>query len=260
VDQYAALGFNALAITDHDLVTAQKASAMVAIQGCECSQAGHIGSLFCNYTRGEEEDPQSIINGIVAAGGIAILNHPQYMQEQRAGEPVGHPYENCINYTGYTGIEVYSNCPVPSSVKTWDLLLSTTSKQVWGFGASDTHIDPSAIPAATHGAITAFVSENTEAAIKAALQSGCFIVNKGINTGVTLSLPTISNTDGDNIISLSCSGATKIRFIGNGGRTLYEIASSAGSYLALKGDRYVRIEVEKNGSIVAYYQPIFLID
>jgi hypothetical protein len=257
VDQYAALGFNALAITDHDLVTAQKASAMVAIQGCECSPAGHTGSLFCNYTRGEEEDIQTIINGIVGAGGIAILNHPQYMGLQAPGEPVGHPYTSCVTYTGYTGIEVYSNSPEPVSTGTWDLLLTNTSNRVWGFAASDTHVNPSTIPAASHGAITAFVSENTEAAIKAAIQAGCFVANKGISTGVTLAAPTISS---DNLISISCTSATKIRFIGSGGRTLYESTGASGSYAPKKGDRYARIEVEKSGVVVAYYQPIFLTD
>jgi len=240
---YLAAGYDALAITDHDLVTVQPAG-LIAITGNELSPlTGHVGSLGSDYTRGVETDTQAIINGIIGDGGVAILNHPNWTNaDQTIG---GHTYAEMLALTGYHGIEIHNAVTVVQdnfkgyAVTQWDLLLSNKSTRIWGFASDDFHTI-SDVRNFNVGRIFVFSKETTEASIITAIKAGNFVADVS-NYGVTLNQPVISGKN----ISLTCPGATNIKFYGATG-LLQSTDGITGTYAVNKTEKYVRIEAIGN--------------
>jgi hypothetical protein len=241
VTMYAADGVGALAITDHDLVTAQPDGITSKLPGSECStNNGHVLSLGCSYARGAETNIQNIINGIVAAGGYAVLAHPRWSN--------GFSLETIQALTGYTGVEIYNSIVLSGvgsvnpvtypgfNLAGWDTLLTDTRKDIWGFASDDYH-DQTSIRGHNRGRLQVFVGSNTPANLLAALAAGNFVANV-CNDGVTPGIPSISPTG----ISLTCLGATKIRFIGSNGALLEEDTGESGAYAFTGSEGYVRME------------------
>lgn len=240
VSFYNAAGYTALAITGHDVITSQPAGMTVAIPASEYSPiTGHVGGVgVTTYARGAETGTQAIINGILADGGIAILNHPNWSN----GTIQGHTYAEIIALTGYAGIEIHNGVTVVQdnyggyAVALWDQVLSSGLTTVWGFSGDDFHTI-SAVRAYNVGRVATF-SDATLAGIVTALRAGCFVADVS-NYGVTLNPPTVVG----NTITLSCPGATAIRFIGTSGTLLSSTLGDTGEYTVIGDEGYVRAEV-----------------
>ncbi len=238
---YSGAGYDALAITDHNVVTVQPAGMTIAPQGSEASApTGHMTSFACGYLRGAETDIQTIIDGIVAAGGQAILNHPKWS--------VGHSYPIMATLTGYLGIEIHNALCVTGAgvdpitypgfdVEDWDALLTNVRRDIWGFATDDLH-GTTATQGYDIGHVVAFAKAATEAELLNSLINGNFVADVS-NSGVTLLRPVITRTG----VEVACPGATSIRFIGDGGLLLSEVTGEEGAYAFTADDTYVRIEV-----------------
>jgi hypothetical protein len=243
VDLYEGAGYSALAITDHEMITAQPSSTMVAIEGCEVTSNPmiHIVSTFCDYLRNGETDYQTILTGIKSAGGVSVIAHPTFPDE--------YPLSTLVSLTDYTGIEIY-NALLGGYTSIWDQILSWGERTVWGFSSADLHINDGTNY--NKGRIIVLAGTNTEAAIKAAILKGSFISDIG-PSGITVGVPTVS----ESTISLTCTGATNIKFIGQNGVVLSTTDAATGSYTFKDTDRYVRAEATgADGTHKLYYQPI----
>jgi hypothetical protein len=238
VDKYLAAGYGALAITDHDKVTAQPAGLASPISGNELSPTTqHILSIGASYTRGALTDAQQIIDGITAAGGHAVIAHPEWS--------VGLTYEEMAALTGYRGMEIHNAKVVTGagqnpitfpgySLSRWDLLLTRSRRDIWGVSTDDLHaIDTYHAPDV--GRTHVFVTCNSPVNVTASLASGDFVADVS-NHGVTPGYPVV-DAEG---VSVTCPGATRVEAWGPFGLLAAEDANSL-SYGFNPCDRYVRL-------------------
>lgn len=170
VDEYHALGYSVLAITDHNEVTYPwtsfsdmkmsersrqrmeeepdtmpktteyedrdpEALGMVAIQGNELSSHHHMNSFFSDHngTTTEEES----LEATAAKNGITVLNHPG-----RYDKPVDWYIDLYRRYDHLIGLEVYnSGDRYPKDRELWDAILTQTmpDRPVWGYSNDDMH-------------------------------------------------------------------------------------------------------------------------
>lgn len=239
VADYLAAGYGALAITDHDKLTTQPAGIDIAIRGNELSPSTqHIISIDSTYTRGGTV-AQTLINGVVAAGGKCHIAHPRWS--------TGMTYEEMAVLTGYMGMEIHNgHCitglgqnPVtyPAfAVDRWDALLTDNRTDIWGFAVDDLHIIGD-YETFDIGRVRAFVEASTVAGVVEALSSGNFVADVS-NHNVTPGFPERDASG----MSVTCAGATGIEAYGVGG---VRLASSSGDTLTYSWDgdeRYVRLE------------------
>lgn len=170
VDAYHRLGYDILAITDHDVVTYpwerfsslspsslartrfvnishlmpstlrfenrdRHALGMVAIEGNELSRHHHVGSYF-NSHRGMTSAADSLA-ALAREGGIAMLFHPG-----RYTPPIPW-YVNLYERNEHLfGLEVYNQGDrYPGDRVIWDAILSQTmpDRPVWGYSNDDSH-------------------------------------------------------------------------------------------------------------------------
>lgn len=208
VDQYAAAGYGALAITDHDKVTAQPSGIAIPLPSNELTYASHVLSIANSYLRNGNTNTQENIDAVNAAGGLAIIAHPLWgggdttLAELRA-------------LSGYAGIEIHNaHCVGLSNPQTWlgvavdvwDTLLRRR-RNVWGFATDDFHrIDNN--EGYDIGRIVVFPLELTAQGILDAIRRGDFVADVS-NYGVTLNPPSVANSE----VALDCPGASRIRFV-----------------------------------------------
>ncbi len=173
VDIYHALGYDILAITDHNQVTypwtgfseldasetayERKESdpetmpadfnyenrdpvvlKMIDIEGNEFSRHHHMGSFF-NDLRGTEDVTESL-EAIAAEDGIVMLNHPG-----RYNYPVDWYADLFHTHDHLIGLEVYNQGDrYPGDRPKWDSLLTVTmpERPVWAYSNDDMHTLP----------------------------------------------------------------------------------------------------------------------
>lgn len=239
VADYLARGFDALMLSDHDKVTAQPAGIATVITGNELSPTTqHIIGMNTTYTRGATTAAQSIIDGIVATGGLAEIAHPKWSTGISQAELAG--------YTDLAGFEIHnahvvtgaSQNPVTYAgyaIDWWDTELTAGRRDRWGFSVDDLHTFD-----ANHvhdvGRLRVFVGTNTLSDVMAAIGSGNFVADVS-NYGVTPGFPDRAN-DG---VSLNCTGATRIEAYGDGGALLAAADTNALSYAYTGDETYVRL-------------------
>lgn len=225
VASYLAAGYGALVITDHDVVTTQPAGITTAIPGNEHSgSVQHIIAMDSDYTRGAENDAQTIIDNIVADGGQAEVAHPRW--------GVGMSYAELNALTDYLGIEVHNSHVVGGaggydvvtypgySVELWDQLLQGARRDVWGFAVDDLHV-VDAYRAYDVGRLKVWVPTNTASNIMAALTAGQFVADVS-NFGVTPGFPYRTPAG----LSVECAGAVRVEAWGAPGLLTYSSGDS----------------------------------
>lgn len=213
---YAAAGYGALAITDHDTVTSQPAGVTSAIVANELSPTEqHIISLGSDYTRGGATSAQTLIDGVVADGGVAEIAHPLWS--------AGMTFAEMDALTAYAGLEIHnqhvvskvgSDSPVTFpgfAIERWDALLQSARRDLWGFSVDDLHAT-SAFKAYDMGRLRVFAPSNTPTNVLAGIASGNFVADVG-NYGVTPGFPTRTPSG----LAVACTGATRIEAWGTGG-------------------------------------------
>jgi hypothetical protein len=263
---YREHGYDFLVITDHDKLTIADGGGLVMIPGEEVTSRLAKRHLHVNaigiakvVTKATGETAVGIlqrnIDSIREAGGIALVNHPNFGWSFGAEELAqlerfalleiasGHPY---VNMHGPPPVE-----------EMWDALL-TAGKRVWGVAVDDMHHlkrpwdDDVALPGQAWVMVNA---EKREAkAIIDALARGDFYASTGVEIAeyaVTPEKITIR-------VKEKNLARYRTRFIASNGRVVQESAGGEASY-AIRGDEgYVRAKVIDSNGKVAWLQPTFV--
>lgn len=152
IDAYKALGYDILAITDHNRVTYPWTNlsdkygegyedrdpaevGMTDVQGNELSSHHHMTSYWTNHngTRTEVES----LDATAAKGGQTVLCHPG-----RYNKDVSWYVDLFSRYEHLLGMEVYNQGDrYPHDRQKWDAVLTETmpDRPVWGFSNDDMH-------------------------------------------------------------------------------------------------------------------------
>jgi len=289
VDWYAKRGYDFLVITDHNLVLPLDSldpRGMRLIQGEELTHPRtHTVGIGLQQTLPCGESTQEQIDLINAAGGLAIVAHPNWM---------GLRVEDIAPLRGHIAIELSNQVcfrlnGLGDSVAWWDALLSQ-GHRCWGVAVDDMHdfaldagfgwvlialdgeapmegkagASPLGAVAPSGGSPGGSPSESregealanpAEAAIRAALQSGQFVAS----TGPAFEQITVRGRT----ISVRTSPCRQIRFIGRGARVLHCVESEVkneASYELPTDEPFVRVEIEDAAGHRAWTQPFWSIE
>lgn len=245
---YASLGYDYLAICDHDHLTDWSHPTLLRLPADEVSAGGsHLLAVGVEKCYDPLRPRPAICAEIAADGGLCILNHPNWLESYAHWSQAD--LEASID-AGAHGIEVYNTVVEPlqgSALATdrWDRLLST-GRRVWGYADDDLH-DPRLAPRACNLVLAA---ERTPAAIVDSLKAGrCYA-----STGVVLDRFEVGATQ----LHVAAAGADHIRFVCRHGAVAHWVDGPEASY-ELKGhEGYVRVEAWGPGHRFAFTQPVFV--
>ena len=268
---YKEHGYHWLSITDHNVLTEYETTELVMVRGQEVgkhmpSGNGPIHVNGFGITRSvefvdmEEKVPtmQASIDGILAAGGMASLNHPN--------DRDSFTHEHALQTTGATFIEVFNGGGPgknndggdgrPSSEEIWDGVLSG-GQRIYGLATDDAHRFDEFRPDRSNpgrGWVWVRACSLSEETILAALRQGEFYASTGIEladispTSSELSFE-ICDRPGESFLT---------KFVGKHGRVLSEQDGLAPRY-AFHGDEgYVRATIVSSDGGKAWVQPVFL--
>jgi hypothetical protein len=206
------------------------------------------------------------IAAILAQGGIAQVNHPNYRwsvkPEDLYNVPDGTLLEiwNGQGHINNLGGGNRQDDVRPSAEGFWDILLSR-GKHIWGVGGDDSHDftepgvhDPTGA-APGQAWIMVRAPELTADAIKSALMRGDFYASTGVSLGDYVA--------GENQIVVKIDTrrlGTRYRtqFIGKNGRLLQETAGDSAIYSIKGNEGYVRARIIDSNGKMAWTQPVFV--
>lgn len=181
IERYEALGYDVLAITDHDYITypweeyGKSDSKLLAIKGNELSKNDNMCLYFSDWLDLPGTGPAStegFFESIEAggkSGGVIYLAHPM-----RSGDICRAEFsaEVFLKHPQVYGMEVLNvgQFERNNSIKLWDEVLSLVmpERQVWGSSSDDAH----STRKAGFGWTTLLAEERTEEAVREALTSG----------------------------------------------------------------------------------------
>jgi len=256
IEDYAARGYDFLAISDHDTLTDpaeyRSGSAMVMVPAVEISSDGpHMLHLGATEAVHPDEDRQTVIDAIRDDGGIAVPAHPNWQ------EAFAHwPQDELERLQGYTGLEIYNGLiehhpGAATATDRWDQLLSA-GRRVWGFANDDSH-RPWDV---AQGWNVVYAAERTPQAIRNALKSGSFYAS----TGVTVQRIEVSGEK----LAVETANADRIRLISDHGVVQQSVTGPTATFrvpdqLVHRNEHsYVRVECVGRGGDMAWLQPMFL--
>lgn len=256
-------GYQFLVITDHDLLTEVPApEGLVLIPGEEVTdrlpkKPLHVNAIGLTRVvppqggKSPVDVLQRNIDAVRAAGGIPLVNHPNFgwafgAEELRQLRGVtlleiasGHPY---VNSQGPPAVEAM-----------WDELL-TAGQRVWGVAVDDSHHlkrpwdTDVALPGKGWVVVRAEKAESR--AILAALERGDFYASTGVE------LEEVSR--GSVKVKEKNGAHYRVQFIGSGGRVLQETRGPAATYAIQGTEGYVRARVLDSNGRMAWTQPVFV--
>ena len=255
-------GYDFLVITDHDKITRIAApEGLVLIPGEEVTdrlpkKPLHVNALGLERIVAPQggktpvEVLQRNIDAVRAAGGVPLVNHPNF------GWAFGA--EELLQLRNYALLEIASGHPYvntlgpPSAEAMWDRLLSS-GRRVWGVAVDDSHhwkrtLDTDvALPGKAWVVVR---SEKRDAkSILAALERGQFYASTGVE---------LEDVAPYRVAVKVKNGARyRIQFIGSGGRVLQESEGPAAEYKPRGGEGYVRVKVIDSNGRCAWTQPAF---
>ena len=178
------------------------------------------------------------------AGGVVYLAHPHAWDDQ-PGFFLDHPERR-----RFDGIEVVNSFLMRSGREAdpageggfarqlWDHILSA-GVSCWGYGNDDMHNDDLSSHAGPFGAWTDVWAESLTADdVLRTLRTGSFSASTGVDVQ-SLTLEGVT-------VSVTTRNASRVRFVGRGGRTLAEADSSSAEYCIAGTEGYVRVECESD--------------
>jgi hypothetical protein len=256
VKTYRGLGYQVLAITDHEKtndVNGYSDANFILISGMETHPQCHTAStrfhLVClnlpaGFAMPQELEAQQRIDLVNKVGGEVIFAHPYWS---------GHTINEIAPLNNIVGLEVYnttcSDCGKGTSSVQWDDVLKS-KKHIAGFANDDAHD----MKEAGGGWIMLKAPKLTLDAVMTAIKTGCFYATTG---------PQIKDFHvADSNVYISCSPAKEIRIIdtGHGGK----IIRAKGSELLTKFEAKmpksscIRAEVVDVNDKVAWTNPIVI--
>ena len=263
---YADHGYDFLVITDHDKITTLENPPLLLIPGEEVTdrlpkRPLHVNAIGLTRVvkpaggKAPVEILQRNIDAVREAGGLALVNHPNF------GWAFGA--EELLQLEGATMLEVASSHPFvnddgpPSVESMWDRML-TARKRVWAAAVDDMHhlarpLDEDSVRPG--GAWVCVRGEKREPkAILAALKRGDFYAS----TGPILEEYTVSEKLLTVRITEKWGARYRVRFIGSGGKLLQETHGLSATYAIQGNEGYVRAKVIDSNGNAAWLQPVFV--
>ena len=232
---YKQHGYDWLGITDHNVLTEYETDEMVMVRGQEVgkhmpSGNGPIHVNGFGITRSvefvdlEEKVPtmQANIDAVLAAGGMASLNHPN--------DRNSFTHEHVLQTTGASFIEVFNGGGPsknndggngrPSSEETWDGVLSG-GQRLYGIATDDAHTYDEFRPDRANpgrGWVWVRACPLTEETILSALRRGEFYASTGVE------LADLSATSSELSLGIQARPGESYltKFVGKHGRVLSE--------------------------------------
>jgi hypothetical protein len=263
---YADHGYDFLVITDHDKITrVQDTAGLVLIPGEEVTDRLPKKPLHVNAIGIEKpvrpqggstpvEVLQHDVDAVRAAGGLALINHPNF------GWAFGA--EELLQVNGATFLEIASGHPYvnelgpPSTEQMWDRLLSA-GKRIHAVAVDDVHHlkRPWDTDIAPPGKAWVVVrAEKRDApSILDALARGDFYASTGVE------LEELASTKTSMTVRVKEKNGARYRilFIGKDGRVLQETAGLTATYTLRGKEPYVRAKVMDSNGRAAWGQPLF---
>lgn len=250
IKAYKQCKYNILTISNHDLFTPTEGIVpdIRLIHGVEYSAYPHMLTIGVEKHWGVGH--QETIDLTRQNGGFVILCHPNWIRK-------GYwEWKEIDRLTGYTGIEILNQLIYRLegsglASDTWDYLLSQ-GKLVYGFGNDDFHLWCDLGRSYT----MIYARSDSWEDIKKAIDEGCFYVSSGVCLEKLLLENNVITTKAKFFIN-SYIDVFTYRFVGEGGRLLYECKESQAEY-CLKGDEmYIRLEVIAENGAMLFTQPVY---
>jgi hypothetical protein len=261
---YADHGYHFLVITDHDKVTRLESNEILLILGEEITDRLPKKPLHVNAIGIETAIPpqkgatpvenlQRNIDAVRKAGGLALINHPNF------GWAFGT--DELLQIEGATLLEIASGHPYvnmlgrPSVESMWDDLL-TAGKAIWGVAVDDSHHlerpwdTDVALPGKAWVVVRAERLERQ--AILSALAKGDFYAS----TGVELLDYAVDHTSICVNVKEKNLARYVIQFIGANGRILQQSDGPNAVYRFKGREAYVRAKVIDSNGRIAWLQPV----
>lgn len=259
VDWYAARGYDALAITDHNVLTdtsALEARGMLLLPGVEVTATGtEFGGQYHLVALGPLPEPLPPVNTpgpeaarlLRAAGAVVIIAHPHWS---------GLTSADLLAIDAVDGLEVWNGGTVLDSAKgvalaAWDESLRR-GRRLWGFATDDAHFR---FPDGALGWVVLYAAERSLPAALEALRQGRFTCSAG---------PELRAVQREgNTLTVTCSPCTGIYCLAFAGRNQYRLATEGEplqeATFTLRGDEpWVRIQVDDAHGRSAWSQPFWL--
>jgi hypothetical protein len=263
---YAEHGYDFLAITDHDKITrVQDPMGMVLILGEEVTDRLPKKPLHVNAIGIETavqpqggatpvEVLQRDIDAVRKAGGLALINHPNFGWAFGADE--------LLQLKGANFLEIASGHPFvnaqgpPSVESMWDRML-TAGKRIYGVAVDDTHhlkrvLDEGMVPPGKAWVMVRAEKRDAKSILDALARGDFYASN-----GVELAELTIAKRSITVRVREKNFARYRIQFIGSGGRVLQETAGLTATYKIRGNEAYVRAKVIDSNGLAAWAQPVF---
>ena len=267
--------YNFLVLTDHNFLTQPEGlNAMFAakekftlIAGEEVTsryenKAVHVNAFQISATippafgHSIVETIQKNVDAILAAGGLASLNHPNFRWSVTP--------EELSQIRGMKLFEVYNGHPdvhnaggggAPSLEEMWDVVLSS-GREVYGIAVDDAHSFKVFGPQYSNpgkGWVTVQAAELSSSAVIQALENGQFYSSTGVELEEMARM-----ADGLRVKIKQRSDFKYTTFYtGQDGKLLASSNDLASEYMLQPGDKYVRATVVASDGNRAWVQPVF---
>jgi len=220
------------------------------------------------------ETIQRDVNAVRAAGGIPVVNHPNFMWSITAGD-LGHVHDVALIevFNGHGQANNLGGGGRPGVEETWDAVLSAGTL-LYGVAADDAHAFqrlglPAPMSAPGRGWIMVRSEHFSAAALLQAIERGDFYATTGVELAdVRADARSVSVT-----IRPFSRSKYRVLFIGRGGRVLSDvpvdpvITSRSGRLdpaarpvtYEIRGDEgYVRAKVIDSNGLIAWTQPVMV--
>jgi len=249
---YKEAGYNFLVLSEHnDHVEIKKVFShdeaavppdFIMLNGLELSNKRHHTALGIDSYIGDETSLQDGVNRIIAAGGVAILNHPQ--------DPVVNA-KTFLATEGLNHLEIVNGGrpeDTPATEILWDSLLSDPEgRTVYAVASDDNHYKKANVG---RGWIMVRSTALTPEDIEKNIRTGNFYATNG----VILNLYQVR----EKYITIVSENGNSIKFIGKYGYVLEEISGDSATY-NIKGDElYIRAKITNSYGKAAWTQPVII--
>jgi len=256
VDWYAERGYDAVAITDHNVLTDSStldARGMALIPGAEVTASGtEFGGQYHLVALGPLPHPLPAVTTagpesarlLTAAGAVVIIAHPHWS---------GLTGADVLAVDAAAGVEVWNGGTVLDSEKgvalaVWDEVLRR-DRRGFGFATDDAHFR---FPDGGLGWVVLHAAERSVDAALKALRQGWFYCSAGPEL-------TVAKVDGRSV-TVACSPCAAVYCLGFAGRNQYRLGDGVtpleGAEFTLRGDEpWVRIQVTDLKGRSAWTQP-----
>ena len=275
---YHEQGYDWLCLSDHNHLTilegteTEKAKWPLLVRGEEVTSRESTGPVHVNaYGITELVEASNStdivtamrenVEAIIAAGGMASINHPNYRWSFDDGA--------MMKVEGYKFMEVFNGHPEShgdggggrsSTAGIWDRLLSN-GRRVWGIAVDDSHHYTEFSKDRSNpgrGWIQVKATRLSQQDVFEGMSDGDFYASTGVTIGDMVSNQREIKLDIDIETYLDFEAKYTTLFTGANGRLLYESISNSPSYTPTRLDGYVRATVYSSRGTRAWTQPVFV--